>query len=88
MHACSVASVASDSVTLWAVARQVPLPMGFLGQEYWSGLPCPPSGDLPNLGIEPLSLASPALQANSFSSVQSVISDSLRCHGLQRIRYC
>ena len=34
--------------TLWAVARQTPLSMGFSKQEYWSGLPCPPPGDLPD----------------------------------------
>ena len=39
--------------TLWAVACQVPLSMGFSRQEYWSGLPCPPPGDLPNLGLNP-----------------------------------
>ena len=38
--------------TLWTVARQAPLSMGFARQEYWSGLPFPPSGDLPNPGIE------------------------------------
>ena len=37
--------------TLWAVAHQAPLSMGFSRQEYWSGLPCPPPGDLSNLGI-------------------------------------
>ena len=41
--------------TLWPVAHQAPLPMGFSSQEYWSGLPCPPSRDLPNPGIEPMS---------------------------------
>ena len=39
-------------VTPWTVAHQAPLSMGFSGQEYWSGLPCPPSGDLPDPGIE------------------------------------
>ena len=48
--------------TLWTVARQAPLSMGFLRQKYLSGLPCPPSGDLPHPGIEPRSLA---LQAHS-----------------------
>ena len=47
--------------TLWTVAHQAPLSMGFSRQEYWSGLPCPPPGDLPNLGIEPSSLTSPEL---------------------------
>ena len=46
----------------WAVAHQAPLSMGFSRQEYWSGLPGPPPGDLPNPGIEP---GSPALQADS-----------------------
>ena len=49
-------------VTPWTVARQVPLPMGFSRQEYWSGLPFPSPGDLPNPGIKP---RSPAFQANS-----------------------
>ena len=39
--------------TLWTVACQVSLSMGFSRQEYWSGLPCPPPGDLPNTGIKP-----------------------------------
>ena len=43
---------------------QAPLSMGFSHGEYWSGLPCPPPGDLPNPGIEPVSLMSPALQAD------------------------
>ena len=45
--------------------RQAPLSMGFFRQEYWSGLPCPPPGDLPDPGIEPMS---PALQADSLPS--------------------
>ena len=42
-------------VTPWTVARQASLFMGFSRQEYWSGLSCPPSGDLPDPGIEPVS---------------------------------
>ena len=41
--------------TPWTVACQAPLSMGLFKQEYWSGLPCPPTRDLPNLGIEPTS---------------------------------
>ena len=41
--------------TLWTVAHQAPLFMGFSRQEYWSGLPFPPLGYLPNPGIEPMS---------------------------------
>ena len=48
-------------VTLWTVARQAPLSMGFSRQEYWSRLPCPPPGDLPDLGIKPTSFTAPAL---------------------------
>ena len=50
----------SDSfVTPWTVAHQAPLSMGFSRQEYWSGLPFPSPGDLPDPGIEPESPASP-----------------------------
>ena len=51
-------------VTLWTVARQVPLFTGFSRQEYWSGLPCPSPGDLPHPGIEHMSPVYPALQAD------------------------
>ena len=55
-------SVVSDSfVTPQTVAHQAPLSMGFPRQEYWSGLPCPPPGDLPDPETEPVSPASPAL---------------------------
>ena len=42
--------------------------MGFSRQEYWSGLPCPPPGDLPDPGIERVFLASPALASGFFST--------------------
>ena len=48
------------------VAHQNPLFMEFSRQEYWSGLPCPPPGDLPNPGFEPASLMSPALAGGFF----------------------
>ena len=51
----------SDSATPWTVARQAPLSMGFPKQEYWSRLPFPPPGDLPDPGIKPVS---PALQVD------------------------
>ena len=51
--------------TPWTVAFQAPLSMGFPRQEYWSGLPCPPPGDLPNPGIEPMS---PALAGVFFTT--------------------
>ena len=53
-------------VTPWTIAHQAPLSMGFFRQEYWSRLPSFPSpGDLPDLGMEPTSPRSPALQADS-----------------------
>ena len=54
-------------VTPWTVAYQAPPSMGFSRQEYWSGLPFPPLGDLPDPGIEPVSPASLALQVDSLS---------------------
>ena len=56
-------------VTPWTVARQAPLSMEFSRQEYWSGLPCPPPGDLPNPGIKLMSLVSLALAGGFFITV-------------------
>ena len=56
------------SATLWTVVCQAPLSMGFCRQEYWSGLPCPPPGDLPNPGVKPTSLTSPALAYGFFTT--------------------
>ena len=53
--------------TLWIVVHQTPLSVGFSQQEYWSGLPCPPPGDLLKPGIEPKSLMSPVLAAGFFT---------------------
>ena len=52
--------------TLSTVAHQCPLSMRFSRQEYWNGLPCSFLGDLPNLGIKPASLPSPALGGGFF----------------------
>ena len=52
-------------VPLWTVAQQAPLSTGFSWQECWSGLPCPPPGDLPNQGIKPTSTVAPALQVGA-----------------------
>ena len=58
-------SVVSNSATPWTVAYLAVLSMEFPREEYWSGLPFPPPGDLPNPGIKPMSPESPALQADS-----------------------
>ena len=55
-------------VTLWTVACQAPLSMGFSRQEYQSGLPYPPPEDLPDPGIKPVSLTSPALAGGFFTA--------------------
>ena len=55
-------------VTLWTVAHQAPLSMGFFRQEYWSGLPCPAPGDLPDWRIAPTSLMSPAVAGRFFTT--------------------
>ena len=54
--------------TLWTVAHQAPLSMRYFRQEYWSGLPCPPPGDLSNAGRKPMSLESPALGNGFFTT--------------------
>ena len=64
----SESEVAQSCLTLcdpWTVAHQAPPSMGFSRQEYWSGLPFPSPGDLPDPGIEP---RSPTLQADSLPS--------------------
>ena len=58
----------SNSATLWAVARQVLQSLGFSRQEYWSGLPFPPARDLPEPGIKPAALVSPALAGGFFTT--------------------
>ena len=87
---------------LWTVAHQASLSMDFSRQEYWSELPWPPPGAFPDPGIEPTSLTSPALLADTLLlshrgeaqhiahyviiQFSSVMSDSLRPHGLQHTR--
>ena len=65
---CSVTSVVSDSfVTLWTIACQVPLSMGFSRQECWSWLPFPSPGGFLHPGIKPVSLMCPALTVGFFT---------------------
>ena len=52
----------------WTVACQAPLSIGFSRQKYWSGLPCPTPGDLPDPGIKPLFLMPPALTGRLFTT--------------------
>ena len=70
MHTCVLSRFTRVRLfaTPWTVARQAPLSTGFSRQEYWSGLPCPPPGDLPDSGIIPVSLPSPALAGSFFTA--------------------
>ena len=61
-------SVVSDSASPWTIAHQAPLSIGILRQEYWSGLPFPSPGNLPDPGIKP---GSPTLQADALPSEPS-----------------
>ena len=62
LHVCTLSPcLVQLCATPWTVAHQSPLSMGFSRQEYWSGLPFPTSGDLPDPRIEPISLVSLAL---------------------------
>ena len=60
--------VVSNSVTPWIIAHQAPLSMGFSRQEYRSGLLCSSPGDAPHPGIEPVSLISPVLAGEFFTT--------------------
>ena len=60
--------MSNSFTTPWTVTRQAPLCMGFSRQAYWSGLPFPPPGDLPDPGMEPLSLRAPAVAGGLFTT--------------------
>ena len=67
LHACMLSHFNRVQLfaTPWTVACQALLSIGFSRQEYWSGLPCPPPGDLPDSGLEPASLMSLHWQVGS-----------------------
>ena len=67
MHACMLNRFSHVQLfeTLWIVAHKAPLSMGFSKQEYWSGLPCSPLGDLPNPRVKLASPMTPVLEADS-----------------------
>ena len=69
-HACMLGCFSPFRLlaTLWTVALQAALSMGFSWQEYWSGLPCPPPGDLSDPRIKPLSLKSLAYAGGFFTT--------------------
>ena len=70
MGVCLVSHLSREQlcVTLWTIARQAPLSMGFSRHEYRSGLPCPPAGDRPDSGIKPMSLMAPVLAGEFFTA--------------------
>ena len=67
-YTCMHAKLLQLCLTPWTVAHQAFLSMGFFRQEYWSGLPCPPPGDLPNPGVKCTSLTAPALAGGFFTT--------------------
>ena len=71
MHGCVPSFFSRDQLcaTLWTVAHWAPLSIGFSRQEYWSGLPCPHPGDLPNPGTEPMTLMPPAVPSGKLFDV-------------------
>ena len=69
--------------TPWTIAHQVPLSTEFSRQEYWSGLSFPSPGDLPNPGIKPLSLLSPALAGGFFTNCASWEAPCVHAKSLQ-----
>ena len=71
--ACVVLRHGLFFATPWIVAYRVPLSMEFSRQEYWSGLPFPASGDLPNPRLKPKSLASPMLAGGFFTTAPLII---------------
>ena len=73
-------------VTPWTVAHQVPLSMGYSSQEYWIGLPFPPPGDLPNPGMELVSLHLLHWQADSLLLMPCGKPDRIRGPSLQKRR--
>ena len=64
--------------TLWTIVHQASLSMGFSRQEYWSGFPCLPPGNLLNPGIEPASLMSPELAGRFFTTWETLSHRSLK----------
>ena len=72
--------------TPWIVTYQAPLSLGFSRQECWSGLPCPPPGDLPNAGTELVSLMSPALAGRFFATSATWEDPCMYVHASIRIR--
>ena len=72
-------------VTPWTVAHQAPLSMRFPRQEYWSGLPCPTRGDLPNPGIEPTSPEAPVLAGRFLTTEPSKEAPSFWIVGFYKI---
>ena len=82
MHACVLSHFSGIQfcATLWTVACQAPLSVGFSRQEYWSGLPCPPPpADIPDPGIKPTSLMSPELAGRFFTTAATAAKSLQSC---------
>ena len=75
-------------VALWTVVCQAPLSKGTSWQEYWSGMPCPPPGDLPDPGMEPISLyvSYTGRQVLYHSAWEALIQVSIHVFKMRRVR--
>ena len=74
----SMCMLRHDWAIPWTVAHQTPLSMGYFSEEYWSGLPFPPPGDLPNPGIKPACPGSPALAGGFLTiSIPNFLKDQI-----------
>ena len=85
LHVCLLSRFSHIQLfeSLWAADRQAPLSVGFYRQEYWGGLPCPPPGDLPDPGTEPVSLTLPL--GGIFSVPFPAISPTRMVAGTQQV---
>ena len=91
LHCLKLLTYVPLFVTLWTVAYQAPLSMGFFRQEYWNGLTYLPPGDLPDPGIKPTSSMSPALQEDSLPLSHRgspVLPQDLSCHKHYHPGFC
>jgi len=75
-------------MTAWTVAHETPLSLGFCWQEYWSELPFPSPGDLPNPGLEPTSLASLASAGRFFTTCTSWEAPESQYETLKKFLFC
>ena len=73
---------------IWTVAHQTPLSIEFSRKEYWSGLPCPPPGDIPHSGTEPASFICPALAGRFFTTSKTWEAQNIHTAAAASLQSC